>query len=374
VKVSPFFDAGLRMWPYRKRLVQDLARGRANGWVTAEGEREITAELAAKGEFKLAAALGILASVLFGFAAISFVAAHWQEMPRLMRLGLLLALIWAGYGVAGLLAERGVRLFSDAAVLFAVAIFGASIMLISQMYHIDGNPPDAVLLWWLGALLSGVALRSNPALTLALILVCVWSYMEASQSGQVHWAFLLGWGVVTAAIVWQSWRPGLHLSALALSLFVISLGFTLGDGHQHGLVAALGLVTVVGGVAAEKLLAEADSFAAPAVGYGLAVAFTGLFALQFFEDTAYGTVVLLAAMTLLLLLAAIAYGLNAHHRGALWLGYIGFSIEILALYWKTVGSILGNSVFFLSAGLIVAALAFVAWRLARRQDAAGAAP
>ncbi len=33
------------------------------------------------------------------------------------------------------------------AVLAGIALYGASIMLIAQMYHMDGNPPDAVLLW-----------------------------------------------------------------------------------------------------------------------------------------------------------------------------------------------------------------------------------
>ena len=54
------------------------------------------------------------------------------------------------------------------------------------------------------------------------------------------------------------------------------------------------------------------------------------------------------------------------NRGALWIAYIAFSIEILSLYGFTVGSILGTSLFFLIAALIVAALAYAALRLARR--------
>ena len=40
-------------------------------------------------------------------------------------------------------------------------------------------------------------------------------------------------------------------------------------------------------------------------------------------------VALIAALTLVLLLAAISHGFSTQNRGALWLGYIGFSIEIL---------------------------------------------
>jgi uncharacterized membrane protein len=79
-----------------------------------------------------------------------------------------------------------------------------------------------------------------------------------------------------------------------------------------------------------------------------------------------GRLVILAVITLALLLAVIAYALAEGNRGALWIAYIAFSIEVLALYGVTVGSILGTSLFFLIAAVIVAALAYAALRLARR--------
>lgn len=362
------------MWGKRKRLSDDVHRWRSEGWVTADGEANILREIAAGGHgLGLASALGILASVLLSFAAISFVAAHWQDMSRLLRLVFLLTLIWAGYGIAGWFAARGQRMFSDAAILFAVAVFGASIMLVSQMFHIDGNPPDGVLLWFLGALLAGVVLQSNPALALAMALAALWAGMETNETGQVHWPFLLAWGAVTAAFAWQRWKPGIHLSGIALSGFIISIGYVLTPGHQHHIVAGLGILGVVASLVVAALRPESEAMTAPALGYAIAVAFAGFLALQFVENPTNTELVLLAAVTLALLLAAIWYGLSARHRGALWLGYTGFSIEILALYWKTVGTILDTSLFFLVAGLIVAALAFMAWRLASRSETRSAA-
>ena len=72
---------------------------------------------------------------------------------------------------------------------------------------------------------------------------------------------------------------------------------------------------------------------------------------------------LLAVLALALSLAAVVWGLRSGNRGPLWLGYVGFSIEILAIYSKTLGSLLNTSLFFLVAGLIVAALAALAYRL-----------
>ncbi|WP_045835803.1 DUF2157 domain-containing protein [Hyphomicrobium sp. 99] len=365
------------MWsPYKRRIKRDLERWQSNGWVSGEGRAAILADVESSGrELGLAPALGILASILFGFAAISFVAAHWEDVPRLGRLLLLLALVWAGYGAAGWLVSRGHTLLADAAVLFSCGMFGASIMLISQMYNIGGNPSDGVLMWWIGTLFAGALLRSNPALALTMVLVCVWSYFETSEKNGVHWAFLIGWGLVTAAFIWQRWRPGLHLSALTLAAFVISLGYQLDGGHAHGLVAIIGALAAAAAVAAEKLRPDIDEaldhIAAPLFAYALAVAVSGLFALQFLEVPSLGNLIALATISLILILAAIAYALSTGNRGALWIGYIGFSAEILTLYGVTVGSILGTSLFFLIAAIIVSLLAYVALRLARQSASTG---
>lgn len=355
------------MWGYSKKLTRDVARWREAGWLTADGEANILADIAKGGrDVGLATSLGILASVLLGFAVISFVAAHWQDMPRGLRLGMLLALLWGGYGAAGAFASRESRGFSDAAILFANAVYGASIALISQMYHIDGHPPDGVVLWGAGCFVSGLLLRSNPALALSLVLFSVWTAMEMGNSGKVHWPFLIAWAAVTAAFAWQRWKPGAHLSGLALAIFTMSLGYVLRDGHAHALTAALGCGALAATLAVLNLWRDAEPVAGPALGYAIATAFAGLFAMQFIDHISTLGLIIMGAITLLFLLGVISYGLWHGQRGAIWLGYAGFSIEVLSLYWKKFGSLLDTSAFFLMAGLIVAGLAFLATRLVNR--------
>ena len=174
------------MWRSLKRLERDVTRWREAGWVSEEGAAHIGAELAAaRSGFGLSQVLATLGTVLIAFAAMSFVAANWADMSKLARLALLFGGLWASYGVAGVLATRGLKGFSDAAVLLATALFGASIMLIAQMYHIDGNPPDAVLTWGIGTLLAGVVLGSRPALALAMLLAGLWGGWETGLSGEV---------------------------------------------------------------------------------------------------------------------------------------------------------------------------------------------
>src|SRR5262245_4591007 len=244
------------MWSYRARLERSLSRWEQAGWVTGAGAQAIRAELAAAGRgIAMAPAFAILGAILLGFGAMLFVAANWQAMSKLARLSLLGAGLWLAYGAAAVLFVRSLSAFAHAAVLVGVGLFGASIMLIAQMYHIDEHPPDGVLTWALGALLAGVAFRSNPALAAAMLLVGLWSGWETvlgldhyPRFHRVHWPFLAGWAAVAAAFVWMRWRPGLHIAAAALSLWVVALGYLIfpessllrGDGHA--LVTAIGIL------------------------------------------------------------------------------------------------------------------------------------
>jgi uncharacterized membrane protein len=103
--------------------------------------------------------------------------------------------------------------------------------------------------------------------------------------------------------------------------------------------------------------------------YALLIAFAGLFALQFLKSPTLMAFLVLASLALMLTLGAIWWGLHVDDKRALWLGYLGFSVEILGIYGKTVGTLLGSSVFFLTAGFVVAGLAYFAYRLHARREA-----
>lgn len=352
------------MWISRSRLADDVARWRRAGWVTADGETAIRAEIAAsRMPVGLAGVLAILGAVLLGFGAMSFVAANWQDIPRLARLGLIVAGLWVSYGTAGVLSARQLKPFAEAALLAGVAVFGAGIMLVAQMYHIDGNPPDAVLTWAAGALFVGVLLASNASLAAAALLTALWSGWEMVSTGQVHWPALPAAAVLALAFWRQGWRPGAHLVGAGLSAWVVSLGFLLSKGSWESVVLPIGLAAMALGLLGSRL----DQRLAPAgpklAGYGYATALYALFALQFIERVDTSSLIVWGVLALALSLTLVAVALAAHAKGLVWLGYAGFAAEILGLYFKTVGTLIGSSLFFLSAGLVVIALAVLAWRL-----------
>src|SRR5262245_58025209 len=222
---------------YRTKLERDLKRWQAAGWVSPAAAGAIRGDLDQRSaRFTAGPVLAVLGAILFGFAVMSFVAAHWTGMSKLARLALLLATLWACYGAAFVLLRRQLNAFAQAAVLGGIAVYGASIMLIAQMYHMEGNPPDAVLMWALGALLAAVLLRSNPALAATLVLLAVWSSWERGLTNAAHWSFLPGWAAAAAAAAWLGWRPGLHLAAISLVAWLVPLGYFLLDRHAHWIV------------------------------------------------------------------------------------------------------------------------------------------
>ncbi len=374
---------------YRRKLEQDLVRWHASGWVTTDGVCEIKSELArAPAGVGLPGVLAMLGAILLAFGAMLFVAANWQDMSRLSRLVLLVGSMWAVYAIAGLLFRRGLDAFAQAAVMLGSALFGTSIMLIAQMYHIDGNPPDAVLTWAAGSGLAAVLLRSNASFVLTIILIGVWSMWESIVTDDVHWLYLIAWGLVAVGLRSTTrWRPAFHLLCLGMLLWVATLGYVLPQSQGNFVVTAIGLAVLALFSLAGPLIDKALVVSKAATGYGFVLAFAGLFGMQFVEDLIWWSsslrnpwraanglpMVLLAAITLALTFGAIMWGARTSNRVLMWLGYVGFSLEILALYFKTLGSLMDTSLFFLLAGILAIALAWFATLLHRRQAAKGVA-
>lgn len=214
---------------YRKRLIKDLPVWRDKGWVSADGAEHILAGLSGgEDQARFPIVLGFLGAVLIAAAAMTFVAANWEEIPRLARLGLLLAGMGIAYGFAVALQRRGYDLLADAAVTAGAAAFGAAIMLVGQIYHIQKDFPAGVALWSLGALIAAVLANSRGALAIAFAGFAFWSFLGAEDPGWiVHWPSLLAIAASTWLAVAWNWPAGRHLAVLALLFWLVATVFTL---------------------------------------------------------------------------------------------------------------------------------------------------
>jgi uncharacterized membrane protein len=406
---------------YAKRLQRDLKRWHEKGWVTGEGYQAIQIELARDPKLAASAALASIGAILLGFAAISFVAANWNVIPRLARLAMLIAALWTAYGAAAWLYKRELPNFAQAAVLTGALFFGAAVMLVSQMYHIDSdNLPGFMLLWTGGAALAGLLFRSSLTLGAAMILASAWNMTElATTPDVVQWRFLPVWAALTAAIGWNRSGIGLHLAAAALVAWLIPIGQSL-PSHPHTLVAAIGaagvlaagavmaasrnrlarqvairaipyaaivsfagllpqdLASIVPKVEVGLAIAAAAGFAyvllsqamprlqpaAPLLfAYALGVAFYGLMVVQFGRPAAsLPTMVIAAALTFAILAGGLICGIQVRSRLLMWLAFAGLVTETLTLYFDKLGDLINTSLFFLLAGAGIFGLAWVLMR------------
>lgn len=202
---------------YRRRLENDLRTWRERGWVSEESATAILDTVKVDGRPRTAIVLGFLGAVLIAFAAIAFVAANWVDMSRPLRLAMLVGGMALCYLIAIFLDRARHPWFADAAIFAGAALFGASIMLVAQSYHISGDYPDALLMWGAGAFLAAVLGPSRAAMVLALGIFALWAWYEVTDFGwTVHWPSLIALAAVAAVVGTWGWRPGIHLVVLAL--------------------------------------------------------------------------------------------------------------------------------------------------------------
>lgn len=204
------------------RLAKELPDWVAQGWVKAGAERAILDHVAAQrsGTPFLTYAFSILGVLLFGSGIITYFAANWGEIPKLAKLAILFGSMWLAYGAAWhALRDNHAPLLGQALLLLGAILFGANIMLIAQIYHIDSHFPNGVLLWSLGALVGAWLVRSQPLLVAAIALGWLWTTLELDyfwNRHSTHWPFLVLWLAFLPPIYLHRFRAALHLALVAL--------------------------------------------------------------------------------------------------------------------------------------------------------------
>lgn len=166
----------------------------------------------------------LLGIICLAFGFVTFVAANWDYMSSMARVVLLIGSLLASWFIAIYLMVRGPNWAAQLFVLLACSIFGASIMLIAQIYHIQGEPKDAVWLWMAGTLLAAVLTRSAPALALSIGLITLWMLMDYNIFGispDLSFEFLIYWLVCAFIAWWLASRYCAHLLMIGLVLWVM---------------------------------------------------------------------------------------------------------------------------------------------------------
>jgi uncharacterized membrane protein len=212
---------------YLRQLKIDLEEWIKKGLVPEESRDDILASVGAgRSGSRLEVILAVFGVILVGVGVLSFVGANWAAMTKFARLVVLFGSMWAAYGLAIWFTLRDRALIGQAFVLLGVLLFGANIWFVAQTYNINAHYPDGMLLWGAGALAAAFLIPSRAALAAAIVIGAYWTWQETIDfQSPLHLAFLLYWAL-SATLAWYlNWRPGIHLSALALIFwFVINYG------------------------------------------------------------------------------------------------------------------------------------------------------
>ncbi len=122
----------------------------------------------------------ILGGILFGAGVLLFVAAHWDSVSPLSRLGLVLQMLIFFHGL-GLVVRERFSGFAAAMHALGTVSAGAAIALVGQIFNMQEHWPAAVMLWALCAGAGWLLLRDQFQQTLTLLLVPAWIMAEFSS-------------------------------------------------------------------------------------------------------------------------------------------------------------------------------------------------
>lgn len=262
---------------FLNRLRRELPRWVEQGWVAPEHRQAILEDIAARtgGVRHTPLVFGVLGVLLFGAGVISFFASNWAFIPKLVKLAVLFGAMWAAFAGTGWLltvkqqTERGL---AHALLLLGVILYGANIMLIAQIYHIQSHFPNGVLLWALGALAVTYLVPSQVIAAFGIALSALWAGMDLfgdlagglptpiPYAEVVYWPFLIVLMAFVPSILQHSWRYAAWLAVLGLIVWGAVSLILLGEEQftspvyvlQVGLLLSLAVFLL--GVALERLV------------------------------------------------------------------------------------------------------------------------
>jgi len=199
---------------FYKQLQTELEAWRQHGTVTAEQAEAILSQYVVVSPLygRLIVILVTLGAILAGVGIILFVSANWQEIPRVGKIVLLMALVVAVYFLGYWLKyEKDFPRAGGALILVGAMVFGAAIFLVGQQYHMPVDDPRLLTWWFVGVIPVAYFTRSKAILTLAIL------------------AALGALGYKTA-----QWFEGVRYEQYAFFAFYLVLGLVLyGIGSLH---------------------------------------------------------------------------------------------------------------------------------------------
>lgn len=360
-------------------LSKQIDRWQAQGLLDKETASRLHADVRTNSNgYGVGGVLAVLGALLLGAALILFIAANWETIPRIGRVGLILTVLWSGYIGGAWLQQRSkdnpdnmiAGMFAPALYLISAITYGAGLALVGQMYHISGDLTTAALAWGVGVLIAAILLRAPILCAAAVGIGGFYLYTVLEElSGQINivasyrWVLPLYIAACVATMLYTKANKAMHLLAMLTFAYLLLLYFDLESLGIPILMIFIGAGLIVGYGRIPAFERLSYGFGSQLAGYGLAAILIALLILQV-EDTGLlneaGAGYSLAAITACVVALIVAGEKSGQLR---WFAYAGFSLHVLYLATVTVGTMIGTAGVFLIGGLLIMGLAYFVTRM-----------
>lgn len=144
---------------------------------------------------KMIVAASTIGSILLGIGAILFIASNWEKMSNIVKTLILIGSTFAAYYVGYLFKYQKQNLpkVGDALMFLGALLFGATIILVAQIYNLNANTHVLILIWLIGILPLIYVIQSMPIAGLASLLFYVWIFLFFSPQ-RSGWFWFFGSG------------------------------------------------------------------------------------------------------------------------------------------------------------------------------------
>jgi uncharacterized membrane protein len=164
----------------------DIQILRDSGLISSEQQQKIIEHfhLKEEGGNKFLAIVSILGAVLVTAGIALLISAHWNDIPRGLKIAVGIFLMLGAHGGGWWLREihGKYRKTGEALHFIGSGLFLANIALLGQVYNIVSRPPNAFLLWWIGIAALPWLLRSRAQHVLLLLAFGIWFGCEINQN------------------------------------------------------------------------------------------------------------------------------------------------------------------------------------------------
>ncbi len=373
------------------------------GLITGEQQQKIIEHFQLKedGGNRFLVIVSFIGAVLITVGIILLISAHWNEIPRGVKiaggLALMLGAHAGGWWLSNLHSgpatedRRDVRAkyrkTGEALQFIGSCLFLANIALIGQIYNIVSRPPNAFLLWWVGIAALPWLLRSKAQHVLLLLAFGIWFGLEVNERG--GWIFcgnderqLLLYSLLGLIYLDAGWLlrrgafadfapPTEKLGLLAFLVFFFPLTWKDAFGWRSGdinnwIFPVLGLLAIIlSALGLKNLRALATQwrwtwFAALfAMMIFMATAWFGLWQNDFGGGPRYmywagSWTYLIATIALFVFcLLQIQVGLQERSPFLVNLGVVFIALDIIAAYCDLLGSMARTGLMFVVSGVFL---------------------